>query len=122
MNLSSLAGFHDHDRTHLMVEYGGDVLFHQHEKLHDRALTETAFGGVQLAFALAARKANDEKVRQACVRWVEFLFPLATRPHEIYATYLSVKGMPQEQHVSMLAKYPPTYLEYYRTLAKEIDG
>ncbi|MEO5914437.1 MAG: hypothetical protein ABIS50_09410 [Luteolibacter sp.] len=121
MNYASLAGFHDHDRPYLLPDYGGNILFHWHEQLHDRALTETRYGAAQTAFAFAFGRSTNPDLKASFGRWKDCLFRASVRTHEVYATYLSVKAFPKDQHEAMVEQYPGAYRNYYQTMADIID-
>jgi hypothetical protein len=93
-----------------------------HEDIHDRILTTTAYGFVQRCFGSYFQPQVPRRWRQFAERWLAALDEESARLHEIAATHLSIKDLPQEQHAHALSGLHPAYREYYLVLANVIDA
>ena len=118
----ALAGFHDGVRARVADTSLSTPLVSLHEATHARILHTTPDGHVLTAYC---RALDSGLIPAAAVRAVEASTAIfgesSLVPHEVFATYLSVKAMPAAQEDSLLAQLTPEYRQYFQALAVIVD-
>ena len=93
-----------------------------HEMEHGKIFRETPDGNIASAFSVALeRHTVDEAILSSLNASLEILCEASRRPHEAFATYLSVKVMPSNDVGALMAKLTPEYEAYFGLLAGLLD-
>jgi hypothetical protein len=119
--LESIAGFHDFEKAHVTSKNAENKIVMTHEALHDRLITETPFGTIQFLINRIVAKSKNPNASKSLLVLIDELFISSKITHEIYATYLSIKTYPLEEHKELLELHPNEYQNYYGELSEIID-
>jgi len=112
-----VGGTHNGERATLEMQSSADHLIGRHEDFHDLIFRSMPDG--QLHSALIQINARASGRFAGLIR---DLFYASEFPHEVFATYLSVKSFPSHEHQKMVEAYPATYRQYYDHLSRLLDA
>lgn len=99
-----------------------DELMFDHEQIHEHIFRSMADGRLlSLLMSIPNAKTQLDEKAHAYVKLRDGLLKASERPHEIFATYLSIKMQRPEKEKALLSRYPKAHRSYYQLVSHCLD-